>query len=511
MNERLEDRFELLSRLGGGSGGEVYRVRELATGQIKALKVMDARNAAIPGAEARFRNECTGLDHEYLIRVDEVVRLSGNLCLVMELVEGDSLETIIAEHWNLPVEEKILFLARVCRGLDVAHRSGRVHRDIKPSNILRQRRNGAPKIIDFGVAKRMGEHGPTVQGTVVGTFAYMSPEQVQGLPVDARSDIFSAAVVLYEFLSGICPFDSDGEYQTKEKIVRGPSPQLPVNLAGIPAPLHGVLLRALEKDLTRRFQTAGEMADALEACAEARRTERELRAVVPPTVQLAPQPILQPEPVKLVTTAPEIPAPTVPAALLATTNKPRGKGWMVAALLLVVVVGGGVWAVTHGLGAKPRTPAELYFDGMEKRKAGNQAAALDLWSQACAGQIGAACTEAGLIKINGLAGYTDALWAVRFFQRGCDLNHPWSCSDLGSLYQKGLGVEANRTKAAALYMKGCKGGDQQGCTLLAQLSSNKLSAKKLGKNKPEDNKSPGFTLPQIHWDQLPWNNQKPTN
>lgn len=506
MNERLEDRFELLGRIGGGSGGEVYRVREFASGAIKALKVMDARNAAIPGAEIRFRNECTGLDHEFLIRVDEVVRLSGNLCLVMELIDGDALERIIAEHWNLPVEEKIRFLVKVCRGLDVAHRSGRVHRDIKPSNILRQCSNGAPKIIDFGVAKKLGEHGPTVQGTVVGTFAYMSPEQVQGLEVDGRSDIFSAAVVLYEFLTGICPFDSDGEYQTKEKIVRGPSPQLPLSLAGIPQPLHGVLERALQKDPAQRFKTAGEMADALAACVA---TEPEAAAAAP-----APEPVRAPRPWKPSAPPPVELPPVPPAPEAAATPAVRGRrgrsAWGNTWVLLLALAVAGLLAVGHRFAAAPRSSADLYRDGQEKHKAGELVSALDLFSRACAGQIGAACTEAGVLKNNSLAGSMDPVWAARFFARGCELNHPWSCTNLGYDYQNGLGLAMDYAQAAAFYRKGCQGGDPQGCTLLAQMNTAKPAAKKPNRNRPEEQQTPGFNLPTIHWDQLPWVNKQST-
>lgn len=530
MNERLEDRFELQSRIGGGSGGEVYRVRELATGQIKALKVMDARNAAIPGAEIRFRNECTGLEHEYLIRVDQVLRLSGNLCLVMELIDGDSLERIINEHWNLTVEEKIRFMARVCRGLEFAHRSGRVHRDIKPSNLLRVRRTGAPKIIDFGVAKMLGAHGPTIHGTVVGTYAYMSPEQIQGLEVSVRSDIFSAAVVLYEFLTGICPFDSAGQYQTEEKIVRGPSPRLPVNLAGIPDPLHKVLDRALQKKPAHRYSSAGEMADALEACLEPPRPQPEAPTVTPPPPQPAQQ---QPAAPKQPAPKPFMwkPAPAAPTRARRQPSawqpssarqpqpapKPRpdpppqpqssSAGAALGMLVTALVLGAIGWGITAYL-TTPRTPSELYQDGMKKQKAGDLTAAFDQLNRSCSGQYAAACTEAGLMKANGQGGPADSARAAQLFQRGCDLNHSWSCTHLGYAYQNGLGVETNHLKATALYLKGCKGGDQQGCTLLAQLGASKAPVKKLGKIKPGEKADPGLTLPNLHWDQFPWSNSK---
>lgn len=496
MSARLEDRFQLLRRIGGGSGGEVYAVREFATGLVKALKVMNAQNAAIPGAEMRFRNECTGLEHEFLVRVDEVACLSGNLCLVMELLDGDSLEAIIRERWNLSVEEKIRLMAQVCRGLACAHRHGRVHRDIKPSNIIRQRKTGTPKIIDFGVAKKIGERGPTVQGTVVGTFAYMSPEQVQGLEVDGRSDIFSAAVVLYELLSGICPFDSDGEFQTKEKIVRGPTPRLPVNLEGIPGPLYEILKKALEKEPSARYQSADEMAEALEACGVRSGIE---------TVDVAHN-------TEKATTEPKPLEPRQQPLKPTPRRKTKGLGGTLVALFLLAATVAGVYLVVRPDAGKPVSPAQLYRKGMAKKQAGDLSSAIDLWSRACANNIAAACTEAGLAKAHGLAGYVDNSWAATFFDRACSLRHAWGCTNLGALYEQGLGVDLSRARALSLYRKGCTSGDPMGCSLAQQLTAPKTPAGKrllpprtTPQTKPAEEQGSGFTLPKIPWDKLPWN------
>jgi serine/threonine protein kinase/Tol biopolymer transport system component len=252
--------FKIGGLLGEGGMGEVYRARDTRLGRDVAIKILPGRLASDPEALHRFETEAhaaSALNHPNIVAVFDVGRHEGAPYVVEELVEGKPLSG------PLPLETACDRVRQVCAGLGAAHDHGVVHRDIKPGNLL-VTRDGVVKILDFGLAKLLGEQardGHTQSGAVMGTPGYMSPEQVRGEPVDARSDLFSVGVVLYELLSGQKPFAAPSSVERMAATLeRAPAP-----LEGLPTGIALVLARCLEKDPQRRFQNARDLGFALTA------------------------------------------------------------------------------------------------------------------------------------------------------------------------------------------------------------------------------------------------------
>src|SRR5512141_2570645 len=207
--------YEILAPLGAGGMGEVYRARDAKLDRDVAIKVLPEAVAADPDTMARFEREAkavAALTHPNILAIHDFGTHEGISYAVMELLEGQTLrERLLAGP--IPPKQAIDFALQVAKGLSAAHDKGVVHRDLKPENLF-VTRGGHLKILDFGLAKRVPAVTPgaetnaptrsdqTVPGTVLGTLGYMSPEQVRGLPVDHRSDIFSLGAVLHELLSG---------------------------------------------------------------------------------------------------------------------------------------------------------------------------------------------------------------------------------------------------------------------------------------------------------------------
>jgi serine/threonine protein kinase len=261
--------YQLCERLGAGGMAEVYRATD-RDGRPVAVKVLYPHLTADPGFVARFKREAeagSALDHPHVIR-----RLAhgaeGELSyLVMERVEGPSLRALLADRQKpLTPQEAVGLVAAVADALDHAHRRGVVHRDVKPSNILlRGGRLDDPVLTDFGVARMIEATVSTASGTVLGTPTYMAPEQGQGEPGDARSDIYALGVVLYELLVGQPPFTADSPYALILRHIHTP-PLAPRSArADLPRALEAAVLRSLAKAPDERYATAAEFAAALRA------------------------------------------------------------------------------------------------------------------------------------------------------------------------------------------------------------------------------------------------------
>ncbi|MGD1149010.1 MAG: protein kinase [Thermoanaerobaculaceae bacterium] len=268
--------FEVLGLIGAGGMGEVYRARDTRLGRDVAIKVLPAEFAADPERLRRFEQEAravAALNHPNILVVYDVGTHEGAPYLVEELLDGESLRERL-QGGALPPRKVVELAVQVCSGLAAAHEKGIVHRDLKPENLF-VTSDGHVKILDFGVAKLKPVQpdqaaAPTVvdttqPGMVIGTVAYMSPEQVRGQSVDHRSDIFSLGCVLYEMLTGRRAFAHDTAADTMSSILREEPLEVSAAQPGVPAPLAHVVSHCLEKRQEERFQSARDLAFGLAA------------------------------------------------------------------------------------------------------------------------------------------------------------------------------------------------------------------------------------------------------
>jgi serine/threonine-protein kinase len=263
-------RYDIIRVLGRGAMGLVYEARDPNLDRrvaIKTIKVENLSEEAAAEYEARFRTEAHSaarLQHPHIVSVYDSDRHGDMAFLVMEFIQGEDLKHHLDAGRRYSLEETLRMVRDLLSALDYAHRQNIVHRDIKPANLLIEA-DGRVKLTDFGVA-RIQDSGETTrtQGTMVGTLKYMSPEQVQGLPIDARADLFAAGVVLYQLLTGKRPFDGDTDFAIIQQIV-GHTPAAPSSFnTQLPAAIDAVVARALAKKREQRFATAQEFSAALQ-------------------------------------------------------------------------------------------------------------------------------------------------------------------------------------------------------------------------------------------------------
>jgi TolB-like protein len=268
--------YLILAPLGAGGMGEVYRARDSKLKRDVAIKVLPPSLAADPEALARFEREALAvatLSHPNILSIFDFGNQDGIAYAVMELLEGETLRGKL-DAGPITQKQTVDYALQVAKGLSAAHEKGIVHRDLKPENVF-VTKNGHVKILDFGLAKRVeavtpGKEtsaptasGHTEPGTVMGTAGYMSPEQVKGLPVDHRSDIFSFGTILYELLSGKKAFKRETNAETMAAIMRDEPPELSESGRNVSPALDHIVRHCLEKDRENRFQSAKDFAFAL--------------------------------------------------------------------------------------------------------------------------------------------------------------------------------------------------------------------------------------------------------
>jgi serine/threonine-protein kinase len=260
----LADTFLLSRLLGQGGMGRVYEAEHVRLPRRVAVKVIHDSLAQIPEAVARFEREAqaaASIESEHVVEVVDVVRTPlGQPCLVAELLQGEDLASLLERTGKLPIPNAITICRQVCRGLAAAHAVGVIHRDVKPSNLFLVHRPDESilvKILDFGVAKVSDGAGITRTGAVVGTPAYMAPEQARGAAnVDARADVYSVGAVLYRALTGHEPFEEDEPASTLSKVLNEDPKRPREHDRSIPDPLDFLIQRAMARSPEDRPQTA---------------------------------------------------------------------------------------------------------------------------------------------------------------------------------------------------------------------------------------------------------------
>ena len=269
MKDRNLGNYELVRFLARGGMAGVYLAREHGSGREVALKILDASWSADPGARAMFYAEarlCARLDHPNLAAVHDVACIGEHDVLAMEYLDGADLADVLsaahAAGQRVPYDTAMAIVAAAAAGLDHAHRRSIVHRDVSPSNIM-VTRDGRVKVIDFGIAQASCSPRHTSPGSVRGKPSYMSPEQVLGHPIDARSDVFSLGIVLYELVTGTFCFDGTNDVERMRNIVAGAFVAPSLVDPDVPAELERVILTALDVDPARRFASAAQLGQAL--------------------------------------------------------------------------------------------------------------------------------------------------------------------------------------------------------------------------------------------------------
>jgi len=249
----------------------VYRAFDRELQEPVAIKTLRPETLAGESvALERFKQEirlARKISHRNVVRTYDLGEVNGMYYLTMEYVEGTPLNQLISSRGRLPIPVTLTIGKQLCRALEVAHEQGIIHRDIKPQNIVVEP-SGFLKVMDFGIARLANPpqgKGLTQEGASIGTPDYMSPEQLLGMELDARSDLYAAGVVLFECVAGRVPFDGESVYAVVAKHLEEPAPDPRKFNAAVPEALAQVILKAMAKERGDRYQTAAEMHDALAA------------------------------------------------------------------------------------------------------------------------------------------------------------------------------------------------------------------------------------------------------
>jgi serine/threonine-protein kinase len=308
--------YRITGKLGQGGMGTVFKAVDMNLDRVVALKVLNSEVADSPELVERFRSEArvqAGLGHPNVATLYAFLVWEGLPVMVMEFIEGETFQQMIARRGPIPAQISLPLFRQALMGIGAAHRRGIIHRDIKPANIMLNE-NGVVKVMDFGIAKVLGSSLATSTNLRMGTSCYMSPEQITGAVVDARSDIYSLGVTLYELLAGMLPFEGDSDFAIQTAhLEQAPAPPT-VYYPHIPPHVVAAVMQALEKKPENRFASVEAFAAALEGGAamppQAAQTMvlHETRFAPPPpppaSPVLAPPPVAPPPPVQPFVTPP---------------------------------------------------------------------------------------------------------------------------------------------------------------------------------------------------------------
>ena len=280
--QRIGD-YEILGVLGAGGMGKVYKVRNVLTERIEAMKILLPDLAGQKELANRFLREIkvlAGLSHPNIASLRTALTVGNQLVMIMELVEGVTLAARL-EQGALPPPDAVNYINQVLVALSYAHQEHIIHRDIKPANMMLTPQ-GVVKLMDFGIARPAEDRSLTMTGTTLGSLYYMSPEQIRGEAVDARSDLYSVGVSLYELVTGRRPFEASANYAIMAAHLQQAPPPPAELQPGLPAALNEVILMALAKEPGRRFQSAEAFRNALKSIGDSSKSQTHQVVSAPP-------------------------------------------------------------------------------------------------------------------------------------------------------------------------------------------------------------------------------------
>lgn len=257
----IDGRYEVISLIGVGGMSNVYKALDKRTGNTVAIKFLKHEFFENEELVRRFKNESKAislLNNPNIIKVFDVKIGDDEKYIVVEYIDGITLKDYIDNRKVLTWQETVRFTGTILSAMDHAHNNGIIHRDLKPQNIMLLR-DGTMKIMDFGIARLAAANQRTITDKAIGSVHYISPEQVRGKNSDARSDIYSIGIMMYQMLTGVLPFDSDSAVSVAMKQVQETAKRPSEIVEGVPAGLEQIVMRAIEKNADDRYQTAGEM------------------------------------------------------------------------------------------------------------------------------------------------------------------------------------------------------------------------------------------------------------
>lgn len=371
------DRYRLDRRLGVGGMATVQLAFDTRLERNVAVKLLAEHLAEDPSFVSRFRREALAaarLVHPNIVQVFDFGSdsTSGRQFIVMEYVDGHSCAELLRDRGPMPPRDAVEILTQACRGLDYAHRNGVVHRDVKPGNLM-VNTDGVVKLADFGIAKAAEQSDITKVGSVLGTAAYLSPEQARGEPAGPASDIYALGVVSYQLMAGRLPYEAASLTDLARLQESGPPPRLDREVRDVPPALSAAVARALARDPERRYEDAAEMEDALrDGLAGITHTEDldatralggddDSTRMLPPTAATGPirprrqlQPIDEPRRPTSSRTAAARRQPA-PSRRDQPSKKGGGAGRWIALVLILALIGGGVVAYQAISGATEKS------------------------------------------------------------------------------------------------------------------------------------------------------------
>ncbi|RME98096.1 MAG: serine/threonine protein kinase, partial [Chloroflexi bacterium] len=343
IGHTISGRYKIESLLGQGGMSSVYKATDPNLRRTVAVKLIHPHLSSDEQFVRRFEQEAAAvaqLRHPNIIQVFDFNHDGDVYYMVLEFIPGetlqDRLKSLNDSNRQFELADTVKIMATICDAVAYAHDKGMIHRDLKPANVMLNP-NGQPVLMDFGVAKMLGTAQHTATGAIIGTAKYMSPEQARGERPDARTDIYSLGVMLFEMITGAAPFDDESTVSILMKHVTEEPPDINQIKADIPPGLAAVVKRALAKDRNDRYQSAAEMAAALRAVDLA---EQPLPAAAP---------VPQPDPDKTVLQTPGAHTSVVPpsASLPSPTSNVAVPMWAIGVVivLLILILAGGAYAL----------------------------------------------------------------------------------------------------------------------------------------------------------------------